>query len=279
MKESEGRRKERRGIGTAIFAAVLALAFSGTAFGKEPGWASEPDGWYYYLPDGSPGTGWIESDGKYYFLLETGKCLVDTVTLDGYYVDGEGAWYQRGTRILGVWTAAPDRFLPVGSEWNRGEPLATLQHTVKEVFGGARFLRVTDTAIEYISIGSGDAGASAGSGTENGSKNGDTIQETVLCGIYKETEQGRYRFDIRMKLNSEKRDGRTAATYDYEMFRTMIYQISSAPEVLEAALYGAWQGENQWKINRDDWVSAGDCQVMYTAGNGFGRFYIKPREV
>ena len=271
MKKSGERRNKKVGIGTAAFAVLLTLAFAGTAFGGEPGWSNEADGWYYYLPDGTPGTGWVQVDGVYYCLSDTGKCFLDIMTPDGYYVNESGAWYQRGTQILGIRTAAPGQFLPVGAEWNRSESLATLQYTIGEVFGGARLLRVTDSAIEYVSVDVESSGSVTVSGNQTGAS------ETVLCGIYKEAEQGRYRLDIRMKLSRERMDGRTAATYDYEMFRTMVYQISSAPEILGEALYSAWQGENLWKINRENWVDTGDCQVMYTAGNGLGRFYIKPR--
>jgi len=291
-------------------AAFLSLAAAGTAFGGEPGWAKEEDGWYYYLADGSLATGWIPVDKAYYFLTDTGLCLTDTMTPDGYYVNGDGAWYRREAQILGCTMSAPEKFVLPDTEWNRSESLAAFQYTIKQVFGGARVLKISDTAMEYVSVstdgqssqsaGSGSywpgsgygtqnggstwpgasswSGGSSGTGGSTGTKNGgDAVQETVLAGIYREPGAGRYRLDLRMKLDQNRTDGETAATYDYGVFKALLYQISSSPEVLESAIYSAWQGENQWGINRLGWVSVGDCQVTYTAGNGFGRFYIKAR--
>ncbi len=262
--------KRRTGIRTVMAAALISLSAAGMSLAGEPGWSKEEDGWYYYLEDGSPAVGWLQKDGIYYFLSETGRCLTDAMAPDGYYVDGEGAWYRREKQILGCQMTAPEKFASAGAEWEKSEPLQTLKGTVNQVFGGARLLKVTDTAVEYVSTGSTDKKTKGSTGGK--------AKETVLLGLYREQEAGQYRLDIRIKLDRECTDRQEAGAYNYGVFQALAYQISSSPEILEEALYSAWQGENQWSINRKDWVFAGDCQVIYTAGDGFGRFYIKARD-
>lgn len=48
--------------------------------------------WKYQNDDGSYATGWVEDDGKYYYLDADGILLTDTRTPDGYYVDADGVW-------------------------------------------------------------------------------------------------------------------------------------------------------------------------------------------
>ena len=78
------------------------------------GWQMIMGQWYYFQDDASAATGWISSTGDgntyyfdetdcfmvtgwreiggdwYYFDMENGRMLKDTVTPDGYYVDGNG---------------------------------------------------------------------------------------------------------------------------------------------------------------------------------------------
>lgn len=71
-------------------------------------------------------------------------------------------------------------------------------------------------------------------------------------------------------------DERQTAAFDYAVFKALLYQISSSPEVLEEVLLDAWQGENRWKVNRRDWVRAGDAMILYAPGKEAGRFFIRP---
>jgi len=41
-------------------------------------------------------TGWVQTDGKWYYLDESGKMLADTVTPDGVTVD------KNGVRVNGI---------------------------------------------------------------------------------------------------------------------------------------------------------------------------------
>ena len=50
---------------------------------------------YWYLVDavGNKLTGWHEVSGKWYYMsTESGKCFIDRMTPDGFYVDKTGAW-------------------------------------------------------------------------------------------------------------------------------------------------------------------------------------------
>ena len=51
--------------------------------------------WYFFGPDGYMRTGWIEWKGQYYYCdMTNGDMLVNTVTPDGFRVDGNGAWIR-----------------------------------------------------------------------------------------------------------------------------------------------------------------------------------------
>lgn len=48
--------------------------------------------WKYQNDDGSYQRGWVEDDGKYYYMGTDGIMLTDTRTPDGYYVGADGVW-------------------------------------------------------------------------------------------------------------------------------------------------------------------------------------------
>ena len=98
----------------------------------------------------------------------------------------------------------------------------------------------------------------------------------MLLGLYREATQGRFRMDIHIPLDGDVTAKYQASSYDYGVFRAMAYQISSTPEILADSLYSAWEEDNRWGISRQKWVQVGDCLVLYTSGDGFGRFYITP---
>ena len=280
----------------------LALACSCTVYGAGPGWEQREDGWYYLQEDGRPVQGWVEDQGRSYYLLEDGRCLMDTMTPDGYYVDGSGAWYERTQDILGVSATAPGRFAPLDKALDQEESLSALAGRVEQAFKQVRRLRVTKDRMEYMALqqeadgagtptgsagslagslwSSGTSGSRSGIGSSRQTAGGQTgrtaVTETVLIGLYQEPLQGRYRLDIKTKLYPDSDGGKKLESYDYGVFRAMLYQISSSPEILEDALLSAWQADNRWKICRDGWVRAGDAYIKYMPGNGYGRFLISP---
>ncbi len=48
--------------------------------------------WKYQNDDGSYATGWVEDDGKFYYMGADGIMLADARTPDGYYVGTDGVW-------------------------------------------------------------------------------------------------------------------------------------------------------------------------------------------
>lgn len=307
------RRKEGRWVGLWAALACLSLGLSGTAYGQ-PRWVWQEGGWHYCDENGQTVTGWMEDKGMSYYLLADGSYLKDTVTPDGYYVDEEGAWYERSLWILQTEFHAPGMVPSPGNEWAGKDSLTALAQTVNDAFGQDRRMRVTEGAVEYtaISLGTGNTGVSTGStgrtssgtststsrstaanwgaaggssrtgSTTTGSSQSGTTSanksatETILLGIYREQNQGQYRLDIRLKLDSGSTDTRKSATYDFAVFQAMVYQLTSAPELLGEAIISAWQGDNHWEINRQSWVQVGDCQVLYAPDNGYGSFLIRP---
>lgn len=248
-------KKRAKGWTTALLAGVMvSLAVSGTVIAATGGrWEQQNNQWYYYGADGNLCTGWIEIDEEYYYLAADGHCLLNTMTPDGYYVDANGAWYVRETEILETEFKAAERFPSVHQEWIGEDELDSLDWSISEIFA-KRGIRVSDEAVEYL--------------------RGE--DEEVLMGIYKNKEKGGYRLDIRINLDQASKKKKQAATYDYQVFRAMIYQVTSSPELLEAAIYSSWEKDNAWNINRAQLVQVGDALVKYAASNGCGHYYIYP---
>ena len=83
---------KKKNLYLVLTATALSLLISSAAFGEEPGWIKKEDGWHYYLEDQNPAFGWIEIDGKFYYLQGDGRMMTDGITPDGYYVDQNGKW-------------------------------------------------------------------------------------------------------------------------------------------------------------------------------------------
>lgn len=252
-------------IGISVLFSILSAY---PVFCAQPFWLQQEDGWYYYLDEQTAGTGWITDKGSSYYLLENGRCLLDTITPDGYYVDGNGVWYKRNSVLLGFPFNSPDKFISPGQEWGNHDSLLLFRDKVNNAFGEKRYFRVSSQIIEYV--------LAEKQSTSTGKTNTDTAKGTVLMGLYREAGEEKVRLDIKLKLEPGSLDETKASAYDYAVFKTMLYQISSSPEILEDALLSAWQGDNHWQINRDGWIRAGDSLIMYVPENGFGRFFICP---
>ena len=110
-------------------------------------WVFQEDGWHYYMENGQPGIGWVESNGFFYYLLPDGKSITDTITPDGYYVNADGAWYRRQEEILGISFTSFDRFLPVGGEWDKSPSILLLSEKYRQIFGQTRRIRVAKDRI------------------------------------------------------------------------------------------------------------------------------------
>ncbi len=269
--QSKEQKQERflKNKGQAVLALAVTLTVTlgtGAAFPSMAGelsWRQQEDGWYYCLEDGSPAAGWVEDKGKSYYILEGGKALTDGMTPDGYYVDHGGAWYERKEKILDIDFTAPPRPASADSLWAGKDALMRLRTEVAQraELGGSRRLKVSEKEIEYIMLEETGAGSSQNKTVQK------TVKETVLLGIYREQDKGRFRLDISIGLGSD---------YGYGMFKAMMYQVSSSPELLTDGIYSAWEEDNRWGIKRGEWTRVGDSQVLYVSGDGYGRFYIRP---
>ena len=218
-------------------------------------WVQTEGIWYFYHEDGTPALGWIKDKGKDYYLTEGGRLVVNTITPDGYFVNRNGEWFQRKTTIFEEAFAAPQKFPSVNDEWAGKASLEALNKKIDALFFN-RKIKITEHAVEYVSDALG--------------------KEEVLLGAYKDTSDGSYRFDIRISLEPSSTSKTKPATYDYMVFRALMYQLTSTPEQLEDAIYSSWEENNRWNISRDHWVWVGDAWVKYTAGSGAGYYYVYP---
>lgn len=218
-------------------------------------WVQNDGSWYFYNPDGTPCSGWIVYKGEHYCIDPVGRMYVNTITPDGYFVDAEGEWYQRKATILNQNFTAPDKFPPLENSWAGMEALKSLRTVIRGVFE-ERKLKISDSAIEYVI----DTGKT----------------ESVLLGIYKISETGSYRMDVGISLDAGSVEMGEPETYDYAIFKAMLYQISSAPDHLEKAIYSSWEDSNSWNIGRYHWSWIGDSWVQYSATEGKGRYHIYP---
>lgn len=80
------------------------------------GWFLHEGKWYCANLDGSLARSkWVNSGGKWYYLGADGVMLANAVTDDGYYVDGNGVWTQKGVWIkdsIGWWYRYPSGSWP-----------------------------------------------------------------------------------------------------------------------------------------------------------------------
>ena len=87
----------KKRLATLVLSSALALSTFSTALAS--GWIQDHVGWWYQNFDGSyPSNGWHWLDGnndgsaECYYFNESGYCLINTITPDGYIVDANGAW-------------------------------------------------------------------------------------------------------------------------------------------------------------------------------------------
>lgn len=94
-------RKQMKGVvfGTAF----AAMAFGATMVSYAGQWLSDANGWWWQNDDGSyPANTWQWIDGNQdgvaesYYFNESGYCLLNTITPDGYRVNESGAWIENG---------------------------------------------------------------------------------------------------------------------------------------------------------------------------------------
>ena len=59
------------------------------------GWRKLSDGyWYYFASSGAMATGWTAVNGTYYYFIPHNGRMAYDLTVDGYVLDGSGAWVR-----------------------------------------------------------------------------------------------------------------------------------------------------------------------------------------
>lgn len=81
------------------------------------GWKQDNIGWRYENEDGSYYQGgWKLADGQWYFFDKEGYCLMNTLTPDGYWVDGNGHFDEQ-KRIYGKCMFNPTSYVKEGDKF------------------------------------------------------------------------------------------------------------------------------------------------------------------
>lgn len=74
--------------------------------------------WYYFEQSGTMVTGWKEIGGCWYYFGTTGEMASDTITPDGYWVNGSGVWLSKVERL----SVSGNHFSSAGHGTGGGSP-------------------------------------------------------------------------------------------------------------------------------------------------------------
>ena len=203
--------------------------------------------------------GWVNDSNGYFYILDNGSALVNTMTPDGYYVDENGIWRQEELSILGQRVTSPQKYIPMSSQsfGNYLNTINALNTQIQNAAPGRRRIHVYRDGMSLCAV--------------------EKEQETPILILTEDTATGGYRLRISTNLGSGGFVATDLRTYDYEVFRYMCSIISNRPSVLADAIYQSWQGENHYGINMVGWAGAADTMVMVEVENGAGIYRIAPR--
>lgn len=106
---------------TKLFITTLAMSMVLSSTALAGTWMQDSAGWYYQNDDGSfPTNQWFQdSDGKWYYLNESGYMLVDGTAPDGRAVGADGAWIQQVTGDVNTVLREINNWV-IGDIWNHG---------------------------------------------------------------------------------------------------------------------------------------------------------------
>ena len=203
--------------------------------------------------------GWFNEASGYYYVQDDGAVLTNTMTPDGFYVDGNGKWFQEHLTILGEDFTSPQKFTPMNRQ--------TFEYYLAVVNG--MNTRIQNAAPGRRAIHLYRDGMSL-CAVEN-------QKETPLLVLSEDTTSGGYRLRISTNLGSGGFVDTDLRSYDYEVFRFMCALISNRPSILADAIFQSWQRENRYGINMINWAAAADTMVLLEVENGAGIYRIAPR--
>lgn len=227
----------------------------------QSGWISRNNKYYYAQEDGALCTGWIEADGKKYYLQADGSRLTDAVTPDQYLVDSQGVLVSGYRVIAGVKVQQPSLFVrqDASAMYNWTALMGAVQAVGQVAYqqtNGARGFHVYSDKLCWC---------------ERSGSN-----EKELLSLEKVSGTGGYRLRISTLLDRSSTDSTKGTSYDYQVLRLFCYGISSAASDLDDAIYTSFVGKNPYGISNTQWVTIGDCRVLFSAEDGSGCYEIQP---
>lgn len=203
--------------------------------------------------------GWANDGGGDYYVQDDGAVLVNTMTPDGYYVDGNGKWFQEHLTILGQEFTSPQKFTPMsGQTFEYYLAMVNgMNERIQNAAPGRRAIHLYRDGMSLCAV--------------------ENQKETPILVLSEDTATGGYRLRISANLGSGGFVDTDLRSYDYEVFRFMCALISNRPSILADAIYQSWQRENRYGINMFSWAPAADTMVMVEVENGAGIYRIAPR--
>lgn len=203
--------------------------------------------------------GWVNDGGGDYYVQDDGAVLVNTMTPDGYYVDGNGKWFQEHLTILGQEFTSPQKFTPMsGQTFEYYLAMVNgMNERIQNAAPGRRAIHLYRDGMSLCAV--------------------ENQKETPILVLSEDTATGGYRLRISANLGSGGFVDTDLRSYDYEVFRFMCALISNRPSILADAIYQSWQRENRYGINMFSWAPAADTMVMVEVENGAGIYRIAPR--
>ena len=203
--------------------------------------------------------GWVNDASGYYYVQDDGAVLANTMTPDGYYVDGNGKWFQEHLTILGQDFTSPQKFTPMSGQSfeNYLSEVNGMNTRIQNAAPGRRAIHLYRDGMSLCAV--------------------ENQQEIPLLVLMEDTATGGYRLRISTNLGSGGFVETDLRSYDYEVFRFMCAIISNRPSILADAIFQSWQRENRYGINMVNWTAVADTMVMVEVENGAGIYRIAPR--
>ena len=181
------------------------------------------------------------------------------MTPDGFYVDGNGKWFQEHLTILGQDFTSPQKFTTMSGQSfeNYLSVVNGMNTRIQNAAPGRRAIHLYRDGMSLCAV--------------------EDQQEFPLLVLTEDTACGGYRLRISANLGSGGFVDTDLRTYDYEVFRFMCAVISNRPSILADAIFQSWQRENRYGINMVSWAAVADTMVMVEVENGAGIYRIAPR--
>lgn len=234
----------KKGIAGCVMAFAVALCSAA------PAWA-ETD---------AQGGGWVQNGTALSWVCPDGAVLMDTVTPDGYYVNGAGIWQTESRTYLGVAAVLPDQFLSSSDVTDLRSfqtEITQLNIQVQQFFEGRRAFHLYADYIIYCKVSDG--------------------KETVLSALYRDAESGGWKVKISCLFGDKDMETVTAGSVDYIVLQYLLALFSHTPEYAADAIFQSWEGENLWSLRMETLTPVGDCMMTYVVEDGAAVYQLARR--